>query len=35
MQMGLHQDPDLLGVLSALQKEMRRRLWYTILEINV
>ncbi|KAE8313080.1 hypothetical protein BDV41DRAFT_564603 [Aspergillus transmontanensis] len=35
MQMGLHQDPDCLEEMSITQKEMRRRLWYTILEINV
>lgn len=35
LQIGLHQDYDLLGVISTLQKEMRRRLWYTTLELNV
>ncbi|KAF7629539.1 hypothetical protein AFLA_013253 [Aspergillus flavus NRRL3357] len=35
MQMGLHQDPDCLEEMSITQKEIRRRLWYTILEINV
>ncbi|KAE8162421.1 hypothetical protein BDV40DRAFT_300449 [Aspergillus tamarii] len=35
MQMGLHQDPDCLEEMSIQQKEIRRRLWYTILEINV
>lgn len=35
MQMGLHQDPDHLGEMSNLQKEIRRRLWYTILELNM
>lgn len=35
IQMGLHQDPDHLGGMALLQKEMRRRLWYTILELNV
>ncbi|GKZ74293.1 hypothetical protein AnigIFM60653_009914 [Aspergillus niger] len=35
MQMGLHQDPDHLGGMSNLQKEIRRRLWYTILELNM
>ncbi|KNG82567.1 putative C6 transcription factor [Aspergillus nomiae NRRL 13137] len=35
MQMGLHQDPDCLEEMSIAQKEIRRRLWYTILEINV
>ncbi|KAJ5128202.1 transcriptional regulator family: Fungal Specific TF [Penicillium atrosanguineum] len=35
MQMGLHQDPDYLGDTNAEQKEIRRRLWYTILEMNI
>lgn len=35
MHMGLHQDPDQLGDMNELQKQIRRRLWYTILEINV
>ncbi|KAL4817414.1 fungal-specific transcription factor domain-containing protein [Aspergillus spinulosporus] len=35
MQMGLHQDPDLLGQIDPRQKQIRRRLWYTIMEINV
>ncbi|KAH1585865.1 hypothetical protein KXV51_004595 [Aspergillus fumigatus] len=35
MQMGFHQDPSNLGETSALQRELRRRLWYTILELNV
>ncbi|KZF22464.1 hypothetical protein L228DRAFT_239426 [Xylona heveae TC161] len=35
MQMGLHQDPNHLGEMSVQQKEIRRRLWYTILEMNV
>lgn len=35
MQMGLHQDPDCLEEMSVRQKEIRRRLWYTILEMNV
>ncbi|KAL4792942.1 hypothetical protein BDV19DRAFT_380431 [Aspergillus venezuelensis] len=35
MQMGLHQDPDLLGGMDPQDKELRRRLWYTILEMNV
>ncbi|KAE8162417.1 fungal-specific transcription factor domain-containing protein [Aspergillus tamarii] len=35
IQMGLHHDPDRLGEMSPLQKEIRRRLWYTILEMNV
>lgn len=35
IQIGLHQDPDHLGEMTPLQKEIRRRLWYTILEMNV
>ncbi|KAJ5641973.1 Transcription factorfungi [Penicillium lividum] len=35
IQMGFHQDPDHLGGMSRLQKEIRRRLWYTILEMNI
>lgn len=35
MQMGLHQDPNLLEEMSVLQKEIRRRLWFTVLEMNV
>ncbi|OJJ45226.1 hypothetical protein ASPZODRAFT_17443 [Penicilliopsis zonata CBS 506.65] len=36
MQMGLHQDPQLLGgEMDAVQAAVRRRLWYTILEMNV
>lgn len=35
MQMGLHQDPDHLGDMSPGQKDIRRQLWYTILEMNV
>ncbi|KAH8700482.1 fungal-specific transcription factor domain-containing protein [Talaromyces proteolyticus] len=35
MHMGLHQDPNKLGEMSVLEKEIRRRLWYTILEMNV
>lgn len=34
MQMGLHQDPNLLRGMDVQQREIRRRLWYTILEIN-
>ncbi|KAL3481256.1 hypothetical protein BJX99DRAFT_181509 [Aspergillus californicus] len=34
MQMGLHQDPSFLGEMTQ-EKELRRRLWYTILEMNV
>lgn len=35
MQMGLHQDPNHIGDMSTGQKELRRQLWYTILEMNV
>ncbi|KAL4967487.1 putative C6 transcription factor [Aspergillus stella-maris] len=35
MQVGLHQDPDLLGEMRFQDRELRRRLWYTILEMNV
>lgn len=35
MQMGLHQDPELLGQMDPRQKHIRRRLWYTIMELNV
>ncbi|KAJ5917123.1 hypothetical protein N7466_010677 [Penicillium verhagenii] len=35
IQMGLHQDPDRLGEMTHLQGEIRRRLWYTIMEINL
>ncbi|KAJ6018311.1 transcriptional regulator family: Fungal Specific TF [Penicillium sp. IBT 35674x] len=35
MHMGLHQDPDHLGDMSTGQKELRRKLWYTILEMDV
>lgn len=35
MQMGLHQDPNYLGDMDFRQKEIRRRLWYTILEMNI
>jgi hypothetical protein len=34
MHMGLHLDPDHLGEMNELQKQIRRRLWYTILEMN-
>ena len=34
MQMGLHQDPNTLREMDARQAEIRRRLWYTILEMN-
>lgn len=33
--MGLHRDPTLLQDLSVYQIEMRRRLWATVLELNV
>ncbi|KAH8912406.1 hypothetical protein BR93DRAFT_872536 [Coniochaeta sp. PMI_546] len=33
MYMGLHHDPDHLGITSILRAELRRRLWATILEI--
>ncbi|GLI73437.1 hypothetical protein PoHVEF18_001654 [Penicillium ochrochloron] len=35
MQMGLHQDPNRMEEMSLQEKEIRRRLWYTILEMNV
>lgn len=35
MQMGLHQDPDCLGEMEMCEKEIRRRIWYTILEMEV
>ncbi|GFG09665.1 uncharacterized transcriptional regulatory protein C139.03 [Aspergillus udagawae] len=35
MQVGLHRDPKHLPVISVLQAELRRRLWYTILEMVV
>ncbi|KAL4908865.1 hypothetical protein BDW74DRAFT_174093 [Aspergillus multicolor] len=35
MQMGLHQDPDLLGRMDTGEKNLRRRLWYTIIEMNL
>ncbi|KAL1862098.1 hypothetical protein Plec18170_000922 [Paecilomyces lecythidis] len=35
MQMGLHRDPNHLREMPALEKELRRRLWYTVVEINV
>lgn len=34
MQMGFHQDPDRLAIADMKKKELRRRLWYTILELN-
>ncbi|KAF7184681.1 hypothetical protein CNMCM7691_006043 [Aspergillus felis] len=35
MQLGLHRDPKHLPAISVLQAELRRRLWYTILEFIV
>lgn len=35
MQMGLHLDPNCMEDMSLQEKEIRRRLWYTILEMNV
>lgn len=35
MQMGLHQDPSNLGNMSPWQTEIRRRLWCTVLEMNI
>ncbi|KAL4935130.1 hypothetical protein BDV06DRAFT_135823 [Aspergillus oleicola] len=35
MQMGLHQDPDLLGKVDPPDKILRRQIWYTILEMDV
>lgn len=35
MQIGLHRDPKHLPSMSFLQAEIRRRLWYTILELLV
>lgn len=35
MQLGLHRDPKHLPAISVLQVELRRRLWYTILEFAV
>ncbi|OKL55585.1 hypothetical protein UA08_09174 [Talaromyces atroroseus] len=35
MYMGLHQDPNNFGHMTVKDKEIRRRLWYTILEFNV
>ncbi|KAI0970164.1 hypothetical protein F4678DRAFT_437701 [Xylaria arbuscula] len=35
MQIGLHRDPRHLPITSLLQAEVRRRLWYTILEFLV
>ncbi|KAJ3498668.1 hypothetical protein NLG97_g937 [Lecanicillium saksenae] len=35
MQMGLHRDPGQLGKMTVYRAEMRRRLWATILELNL
>ncbi|KFY48463.1 hypothetical protein V495_01277 [Pseudogymnoascus sp. VKM F-4514 (FW-929)] len=35
MQMGLHRDPVILPKISVLQGEIRRRLWATIIELNI
>ncbi|KAA8909118.1 hypothetical protein TRICI_004622 [Trichomonascus ciferrii] len=35
IQVGLHQDPSQLGEMSLREREVRRRLWYSILELNV
>lgn len=35
IQIGLHQDPSHLGEMSLREREVRRRLWYSILELNV
>ncbi|KAI2899259.1 transcriptional regulator family: Fungal Specific TF [Aspergillus niger] len=35
MQMGLHQDPNCLSEMDPTEKGLRRRLWYTILELNL
>jgi hypothetical protein len=35
IQMGFHQDPKFLPKMPVLQAEMRRRLWATILELNI
>ncbi|KAI0199281.1 hypothetical protein F4808DRAFT_218935 [Astrocystis sublimbata] len=35
MQIGLHRDPKHLPTMSLLEAEIRRRLWYTILELIV
>lgn len=35
MQMGFHRDPKFLPKIPPLQAEMRRRLWATIMEMNV
>lgn len=35
MQMGFHRDPASLPKIGILQGEMRRRLWATIIELNI
>ncbi|KYK61972.1 C6 zinc finger protein [Drechmeria coniospora] len=35
MSMGLHRDPSHLGKMTTFRAEMRRRLWATILELNL
>jgi hypothetical protein len=35
MQIGLHRDPKHLPAISVLQAELRRRIWYTVLELVV
>ncbi|XRM44773.1 hypothetical protein ABZX51_007884 [Aspergillus tubingensis] len=35
MQMGLHQDPNCLSEMESTEKELRRQLCYTILELNL
>lgn len=35
MYMGLHRDPSHLGKMTTFRAEMRRRLWATILELNI
>ncbi|GLB19999.1 hypothetical protein AtubIFM61612_009925 [Aspergillus tubingensis] len=35
MQMGLHQDPNCLREMESTENELRRQLWYTILELNL
>ncbi|CAH0058582.1 unnamed protein product [Clonostachys solani] len=35
MHMGLHRDPSQLGIMTIYRAEMRRRLWATVLELNL
>ncbi|KAH8807545.1 putative C6 transcription factor [Xylogone sp. PMI_703] len=35
VQMGLHQDPIHFEEMTPLERELRRRLWFTIMEINI